>query len=65
MTAFRLVRLWLVGATLLWLAAAPVANAGMFSVTPVRIHSFGSVKGSTPERRQAWLQKALALGRAA
>lgn len=34
-------------------------------ITPVRIHSFGSVKGSTPARREAWLHKALALGRAA
>lgn len=34
-------------------------------ITPVRIHSFGSVKGSTPERRAAWLRKALKLGRSA
>lgn len=34
-------------------------------ITPVSIHSFGSVKTSTPAQREAWLRKALALGRAA
>ena len=32
-------------------------------IKPVRIHSFGSVKASTPAQREAWLAKAEQRGR--
>jgi len=46
----------------------PGAEAGVLEfcgVKPVGITSFGGVRRSTPEKREGWLAKARALGKAA